>query len=117
MKTFLIVIGIIAVAYLIWNFIFGESYREKVHEHQVWKYVEDNMFRLACVLDAIKVCTTADELKELKPWIDEKTMDLATQIATESQIKAHSSDLYTVRVAKGIIQMVNEEYDKKLNSI
>lgn len=74
------------------------------------------MFRLACVIDAINSCSTVDELKSIEKWVNEKSEYLSTMIAAEAQAREHVSDIYMVKVAMGISQMIKEKYDEKLNS-
>ena len=117
MKTFLIIIGVIAVVYLLWDFFFGKAYREKRDEHLLWRFVEDNMFRLSSIVDLINSCTSIEELKKFEPWINKQTEALAKIIACEAESNEYVKGSYRSRVSDGIIQTIKEKYDEKLNSL
>ena len=116
MKTFCIIFLALCIVYAVWDFLFGDAYRDKTRELMALKYVEDNMFRVEHIMTVIDMCDNEHELKAVEEWVNDKAQIAASQISAEAQVHAKVSNAYGVKISLGIIQMIKERYDEKLNS-
>lgn len=115
MKTLIIILLALVAIYIVWRVIFGENFNDRRNQRLALEYVEDNIFRLSNIIDAINHCETADELRSIEKWVNDKADLVATQIGSE--VAFFIDGLCGMRVSMGLIKTVKEKYDEKLNSL
>ena len=111
MTTFLFILLGIGLAVFIWDIAFGFEFRAARERREVMRHMEDNMFRVQYIIDTINNCETVEQLNGIKDWVDERSNNFAKELETLCL-----NDTYGYRAGQGIIQLVNEKYNTKLNS-